>query len=75
MGAGERLRVGCVHLQSCSRWRSLGGAAMGAGERLSRWVGVSVMGVLRNAHFQLSVQLQVQFTLQVQIVLPFSSMF
>ena len=54
---------------------------MGAGERLSRWVGVSVMGVLRNAHFQLqsvhfqSVQLQVQFTLQVQIVLPFSSMF
>ena len=48
---------------------------MGAGERLSRWVGVSVMGVLRNAHFQLSVQLQVQFTLQVQIVLPLAACF
>ena len=34
MGAGERLRVDCVHLQFCSTRRSLGGAAVGAGERL-----------------------------------------
>ena len=35
MGEGEGWGVGCCwHLQICSIWRSLGSAAVGAGERL-----------------------------------------